>query len=280
MTLCENGSTPFNNRAAIITISSAHIAVGRTGCILIRYIFYSVGMPIGGNNRGEQSSFNVQSAIKCSVCTVRKDNTTLTNINLDVNQRIGVTANFSGAKARPFLIPRPNANRDAEKRCFSHSRIIRLGYGNSCNVVILIERIGCGEAIGNDHVLQYPSICKIKIYIKGHGVDLFQRLHIDIYIVNGIILRNIVQIIMTVQNNGSNALNHKGQALLHYVAHIVGNLKGYGMITGCQSYIGTTNCDTVTRNTVKCNAINGNLSRRKIQTGGVVSREVCYLSGK
>ena len=279
----RNHGAPVHYGTTNVTISSIGVTVGQAGNSLVGQCNRSMVMPLhlviiqvgsGGNAAGESTdvigiyAINKGNGTADNLCVVRNDGakTGCKNFILGVNRGIS---------------PRPNAGRNADQSlCTGQATLASLGHSNGHGVSILVHRSGSSEALCNDEVCIFPLVSSVQIQNSRKLRDGLNVGHVDIDVVDGVVLQQVVQIVMTAKSYRSRTGNGEGLALLGGVAHVVGNLKGNGVRTVGEIDLRAANGAVSSRNAGQCNTVNIDLSRIVIQAGSVGSNEISHRGVK
>ena len=270
MSGCRKRGTPFNNRTAAIAVSSAGITCFAASCRFVIKSFHRVAVPISGCYGCKQCSINIKSTFKSAFGSIRKFNITSKYIGFYVNNRIRVCFKSFYSETCAFSIPGPNSYGNTYKNCFSGSSGISFCYSNSCTVVIFVKSVFSFKSRCNDHMIELPFVCKVKLNISCKSFNVLDIFSSNICIVNRVILRNIIEIVVSAKSYRSCSFNSERFALFGNVAHIVSDFKSNGMFARGKSYFRASKNVSVDFCSINGNSINIYFCGRYIKTGSVI----------
>ena len=298
-----NRLTPVYDRTAVLAVGTAGIT-----CILA-----SSGLVFQCNNGVGMVNIAIR-----NICTNHSsshglgaaDFVHLTSNSLNITIQNSVVDGYSGLVCGSGLrlfshvvktIPGPNSNRNAQQglltgqcaivltgkdngNCVIHSMdIASYSIGSySGALVIQTDPINL-EAGSNDHVLQFPGICGVQLDGCFHHCHRFRCSGIDVYIVDGVSLGNIAQVIVAGQFNQCCLFTYHGDfigqlstvfpVILNFESHAVLAIGQFHIGLGCHGGLAGLGLYFVT--------VDVNLSGIQIQTGNFTAcSRFCNCCGK
>ncbi len=157
------------------------------------------------------------------------------------------------------------------------SGITGFGNGNRCNRVFhAVEGIGSLKTIGNDDVVKFPFMCGLKFNSRGHAVDVFDGIRLDVNIIDRTGFNIIAQIVMTRQPHcgfriGSSDGDGFGKSC--GIAEFISNFKGNFMNTVGQNNVLNAHRIAQSLYAVDSNAVHinfGGVVVKSLRVGGCI----------
>ena len=289
--------TPINYRLTGLTVGSVLITRLNRGSLLTNNGELSIVEVIGRGNGSELGS-HVDIATE-GRGSLTKSYLAINNVALYINNRsvVGVSRGIVISTGYVVVtVVGPDSDRNAEDGVACDLGSIHNLNGNGKNLGnVIISELNV-TAVSNDSTLGLPGISVVKLKVSYKLGKVRSIRNVDVNVVYGLCLRNVVGVIMTGKLYACHTVHNKGSGDLCRVAKLVLNLKGNGMSTGEKLYVTlggkhvavdrSLDRYTVNKNRagseVKSSIIRNGSGKSELVTGDkqTVLKSNCYVGGR
>ena len=291
-----NGGAPVNDRHAYIAIGSASVAGFGTGGSLVLDCFCSMGqMPVIGfilnlGFCGKEIVEDTQISVKASVGIGN-----LTTLHFQINRSKGAATlgahirccnqifiqSFSTCYIVHIVRPGPYSQRNRHNCLLTgECAVCVLCDGQLDRVCQFHKFIRHIKTLCYRHIGQFPGVRMIQADLRFHPLNGRNIGHLQIHIVDRIVLSQLTGVVVTGDPDGLAAGDGQDLHVPGNRSHIISNFKNHFMIAGGQGNFLAGHSGSGSRDILQCHAVHIDFCRGIIQAGSVVSGNISNIRRK